>query len=255
MTDCRDVLNALESRSGGPLPEDLARHLDGCSSCRLAAERRWGLAEGARLLQGVQASPELIARLKTLTRLNPACEEAVALLEDALAGSLDGASRSRFLGHLHHCAGCRNAWESLATLRQVGRATAAPPRLRANLAIHPTLRVAVRRRSRWIPDLRLAAAAAYVLAGLTVLLAGSPVGWSWLEGSRVERTAFFARAAVENRITWLSRQAQEHLAVAGDRALGAAEDLAERARRVFADQPENPAPPSRVTEGGNGGSA
>lgn len=255
MTDCRSVLDFLESATGGDrLPTPLARHLDSCPSCRVAAERRRGLAEGTEVLKAVQAPPELRSRLKALPRLHPACEDAVAVLDGALEGTLEGASRGPFLSHLHQCAGCRAAWESIATLRQVGRTATVPPRLRANLAIHPSRRLTVRRR-RWVPDLRMAAAAAYVLAGLTVLLTGSPARWAWLEGSRFERTVVFARAAVENRVGWLSRHAREQLVVAGDRAMGAAETLVDRARRIFSDEDENSPPPQRVGEGGNGGSA
>lgn len=254
MTNCRDILDTLASLPHGGMPDTLARHLAVCPSCRDAAERRLGLTEGARVLHGLQAPPELVVRLKRLTRMEPACEETVDLMDGALEGSLDGPSRSRFLDHLNWCVGCRNAWEALATLRQVGRATAVPSMLRLNLAVHPNLRIEVRRRRRWVPDLRMAAAAAYVLAGVTVLLAGSPVRWGWLEGSRLERTAFFARAAVENRAQWLSRQAREQLVVAGDRAMDAAEDIVDRARKAFTHDQENQQPPRRVREDGNGGS-
>lgn len=255
MTRCDDLQARLPALVGeGALPDSVMEHLATCSSCRAAADRLQGLIEAGSILREIQPSPELIARIKGLPRLSGACESALVSLDDVLEGRLDSPGRSHFLQHLQACDPCRTVWEALATLRQVGRATAPPPRLLGDLAIHPTRRVQVRRR-RWVPDLRMAAAAAYILAALTVLMAGNPARWQWAEGESVGRMAFLARAAVENRITRLSLKVRDQLVVAGDLAWGTAEDVFNRARKLLSSEDENSTAPKRVGEGGNGGAA
>ena len=255
MIRCDDLLACLPGLvDEGTLPDSVMGHLETCASCRAAADRLQGLIEAGGMLREIRPSPALVARLKSLPRLSRECEEALTSLDDVLEGRLDSPGRSHFLQHLQDCAACRSVWEALATLRQTGRATAPPPLLLADLAIHPVRRVQLRRR-RWVPDLRMAAAAAYVLAALTVLMAGNPSQWKWPEGDRVGRMAFFARAAVENRVTRLSITVRDQLVVAGDLAWGTAEDIFNRARKLLSSENENSTAPKRVGEGGNGGAA
>lgn len=214
MKSCDELLDRLEEAAAGRLPTGLDRHLQGCPHCQEAVARWQATSEAVRTTARTVAPPELVARLKRLPRFPAACEATLDLLGDALTGALPAAERTRFLVHLQQCARCRATWESLATLREVGHITVAPPRLRATAALPPRQRLAVRRR-RGLFDLRLAVAAAYLFAALTVVLAGSPSSPPAGGGARIASVATFARAAVENRIVSYSRRLQEHITAAG----------------------------------------
>ncbi|MEP0774185.1 MAG: zf-HC2 domain-containing protein [Acidobacteriota bacterium] len=215
MKCCDELLDRLEEAATGRLPTELDRHLRECPHCQESAARWQAVNEAVRTTARTVAPPELVARLKRLPRFPVACETTLDLLGDALTGALPAAERTRFLVHLQQCASCRTTWEALATLREVGLGTVAPPRLRATAALPPRQRLAVRRR-RGLFDLRLAVAAAYLFAALTVVLAGSPGSPGDGGGARIASVATFARAAVENRIVSYSRRLQEHVSTAGD---------------------------------------
>lgn len=251
MRPCDELLDFLETGDPGELPAALAHHADGCAACREALDRLRGLAEGAAVMAGLHAPPELVERLRRMPRLAAECERAQDLLAEALDGELDEPARRELMGHLHGCAACRTTWEAFATLREVGRDTRARARLRAIAALPPSQRIEGRRRLA-VFDLRLATAAAYLLAALTVMLIGNPASFARATGANVDRATFYARAAVENRLQGLAGDALDTLtdgaAWASRVALGAWETL----KGAFGAD-ENPRPAKRVETSENGG--
>jgi len=199
MRSCDELLAFLETGDPDRLPAALERHVADCETCREALDRFRGLAEGAAALARVRAPQELLERLRRMPRLPAECERAQELLGGALDSELAEAGRRELMSHLHGCPGCRGAWEAFATLREVGRDTRVRPRLRAVAALPPRQRIEGRRRLAFF-DLRLATAAAYLLAALTVMLAGNPASLARATGVGVDRATFYARAAVENRL-------------------------------------------------------
>jgi hypothetical protein len=251
MRSCDELLAFLETGDPDRLPEALARHAAGCDDCREALDRLRGLAEGAAALARVHAPHELVERLRRMPRLAAECERAQELLAGALDGELDEAGRHDLMGHLHGCAGCRAAWEAFATLREVGRDTRVRPRLRAVAALPPRQRIEGRRRLAFF-DLRLATAAAYLLAALTVMLIGNPASLARATGAGVDRATFYARAAVENRLQSLAGDAFETLTDGAAWAARNARGAWNQIRRAFGSD-ENPKASDRVDTNENGG--
>jgi len=196
---CDAVLDELDAAVAGALPDDLARHVTDCPDCRLAVERARGLAEGGRVLGSVRAPDSLKRRIKALPRLAPACEQAIERLGSALEGGLPEEERSALMDHMHVCQSCQAVWEAFATLREVGASTRASGRLRAAVALPPRNRVEARRRRGRFFDLRLATAAAYLLAALTVMMLSNPATVARTSSDGMDRAATYATAAVQNR--------------------------------------------------------
>lgn len=254
MKACDELLDRIESGGLDGLDAELERHAAGCERCRGAVERAQGLAEAGRVLASVEAPPSLVTRLKQMPRLAPACETVQDLLAEALESELAAEARAELVAHLQSCASCRAVWEAFATLREVGRLAAPAPRLRAALAISPRNRVDLRHRRRFF-DLRLATAAAYLLAALTIMLAGNPASLARASSEGVEKASLYARAAVENRFASLSRRAQEVVTNAEGFVRDTAIHAWEQARRMFRPGSANQATAETVKKGGNGGSS
>jgi len=252
MSRCDAVLDWLLESPDADLPPELAAHVAECQDCRLAVERSRGLGEGGRLVRAARAPDSLKARLKALPRLKPECERAQDLLNSALDDTLDDAGRGELMEHLHACASCMATWEAFATLREVGAATRPAPRVRAALAIHPRLRIQARRPARRF-DLRLATAAAYLLAALTVMLLSNPATVARASSAQMDKAAVYTRAVVENRFTAYSHRLVDALATAEGWARDHAVDLWSKARRLAGTKTANPAPPADVDHDGNGG--
>lgn len=252
MRPCDNVLEQLDAAVNGTLPDELAAHLADCATCQASVERALGLGEGARILGRTRAPATLIARLKTLPRLAPACEEALILVDAALAGDLEPEGQDTLLHHLHSCDRCRVAWEAFATLREVGLATGASAKLRARLSVPARLRVEARR-PHARANLRLATAAAYLVAAFTVLLVGDPARLARASSDRVEKASLYARAAVENRLQAYGRWAGEEVGVAASWLGKQAKDVWATAEGLLTGRGENRASTDTVREGGNGG--
>jgi predicted anti-sigma-YlaC factor YlaD len=251
VTSCDELLAFLETGDPDRLPPTLERHAAACDTCREALDRLRGLADATAALARVRAPEELLERLRRMPRLPAECGRAQELLGGALDGELDEAGRRELMGHLYGCAGCRTAWEAFATLREVGRDTRTRPRLRAVAALPPRQRIEGRRRLAFF-DLRLATAAAYLLAALTVMLAGNPATLARATGAGVDRATFYARAAVSNRLESLAGDALETLTDGAAWAARAAGGAWNQIRRVFGAD-ENPKAPARVDTNENGG--
>jgi Putative zinc-finger len=252
MSRCDELLRQIEAGAADEWSAELAEHLSGCAACQLAVDRLRGLDDGAHILRDARASESLKIRLKSVTRLTPACERAQELVGIALDGELETQDRTELLAHLHDCPSCQATWDAFATLREVGAQTHLTPRFRAALAIAPSHRIAVRRRPR-VFDLRLATAAAYLLAAATVLLLSNPATVARASSDRIERAQVYAQAVVENRITSYSRQVFEAGAAATGWAHDNALQLWSSLRKTFGSHTENPKPGNRVVKSGDGG--
>lgn len=252
MSLCDDLLDLLETEGHAELPAELAAHAQSCDDCREAVARAQGLAEAGHAVRGVRAPAELVGRLKDMRRLPLACEHATELISAALDGELSPAGREELVAHLHACPACQTAWEALATLQEVGRVTRVAPRLRARLALHPRNRIDARRRPR-IFDLRLATAAAYLVAAMTVMLIGNPASIARASSASVEKAQLYTRAAVENRLDSLTRRGRTAILSAKDWIDERATAAWQQAGRVVRPRGTNPTPPADVTKGRDGG--
>jgi predicted anti-sigma-YlaC factor YlaD len=253
MKPCDALLDRLDAALSGSLPVELAEHLEGCSSCQLAVERARALAEGGQALHSARAPEALKRRLKSLPRLKPACEQAIDLLGAALDGEIPDEERGQLVEHMHACPACRAVWESFATLREVGNGTRVSARFRAALVLPARQRIELRRQQRRFFDLRLATAAAYLLAALTVVLLSNPATVARASSEGMDKAAVYARAAVENRVSSYSGQIKDGLASAEgwtrDRAVG----VWNVARGIFGGKHANPKTPTRVVRSEKGG--
>ncbi len=244
MTPCEALLDHLDAAVAGTLPAELADHLAGCSDCQLAVERARGL-----MLDPVRAPASLKQRIKAMPRLAPGCEQALELLGIALEGELSEDDRATLMGHIHDCAVCKGVWEAFATLREVGTSVRAPGRLRAALAVPVTRRVEMRRRARYF-DLRLATAAAYLIAAITVSLLSNPATLARASSDRMDQAATYASAAVQNRFSSYSERAIETFVAAEGWVRDHALKAWEQAQAFVGGKQENPKPNGDVSKDG-----
>jgi predicted anti-sigma-YlaC factor YlaD len=251
MTPCDLLRDYLDAAVAGTLPEELAKHLEGCSDCQSAVERAHGLAEGQRVLAAVRAPESLKQRIKHLPRLAPACEEAIERLGVALDGELQDEGRAAMLEHMRSCPACQAVWEAFATLRDAGVNTRSPARLKAAAALPPRQRLEARRRRNRFFDLRLATAAAYLLAALTVMLLSNPETVARESSYQIDRAATYATAAVQNRFTSYSQHVTDTLAGVEGWVRDQAEDVWKKVRSAFGGKRANPKPTESV--GSDGG--
>ncbi|NWF99816.1 MAG: zf-HC2 domain-containing protein [Thermoanaerobaculaceae bacterium] len=252
MTLCEALLERLEAAVAGTLEGELAAHLDSCPSCRAAVERARTLAESAGFVGRVQAPQALVARLKTLPRLAPECEQALLLIDAVFEGELEERGRAALLDHVDRCPRCRACWEASATLREVGLASVAPPQLRARARVHPHRRGRVPSR-RAVFDLRLATAAAYLLAAVSVLLAGDPARLARASSEGFDRATLYARAVVANRLQACSDTVLQWGETLRSEAGKLAGDAWAVVRGLLGPRQANRAAAATVRENGNGG--
>jgi hypothetical protein len=248
MKACDELLDRLESAGPAELPAELAAHAQVCDDCRQAVARAQGLEEGGHAVRGLRAPAELVNRIKGMRRLPLACESALELTSAALDGDLGPAGREELVNHMHGCESCQAFWEAMATLQEVGRLTPVGARLRARLAIHPRRRVDVRRRGS-IFDLRLATAAAYLIAAMTVVLVGNPASIARASSAGVEKAQLYTRAAVENRLESLTRRARTAVLSAQDWLTDTASAAWDQARGLVRRPAANPPAASDVSTG------
>ncbi len=252
MKPCDALLERLDAALAGTLDEALAAHLAGCPTCQATVTRARQLMEGSVVLGSVKAPRSLVARLKTLPRLAPPCEQAILVMDDAFAGELEDHGKTALLDHLDSCPRCRATWEASATLREVGRLTAPPRSLSLRLAVHPQRSARLGPQRRFF-DLRLAVAAAYLLAAVSVLVAGNPATLARAGSEGLDRASLYARAAVTNRVqvwtdaAWAQGEAiHSWLRERGNQLVAAVHDLLGTKRA-------NRAAVVTVVQDGNGG--
>lgn len=251
MNRCSWVLDRLEDAVTGTLDGDVVAHLEQCSDCRDLVEAAAAPRVSGGLLAHFRAPEGLLERLKRLPRLAAGCERAQELIVLALDEEIAAPERTELLDHLHHCPSCRASWDAFATLREVGAATRASERFRAVLSVHPRNNLALRRRRKFF-DLRLATAAAYLLAALSVAAAGDPGAIARAGTSQMEKATFYAKAAVENRIGSYGEKAK-HTALEVAGWVGEVfDDARTLARRMFGGD-ANPAASDDVVPDENGG--
>jgi anti-sigma factor RsiW len=244
MNLCTELREQLEAVLDGTLSAQLAGHLAGCPACSHIVAQARAARENSRSMASARAPSALTDRLKRLPRLPQACEHVQILVAAALDGELPDSDRTLLLQHLHGCPGCLASWEAFATLREAGAHAHLQPLRRAALAIAPWRRLDARRR-RPLFDLRLATAAAYLVAAVTVVAISNPATVARASNAGFERAAVYAGAAVENRWQSYSRQLAEAAANArgwaGDQALKTWQSL----RRPFVKRAQEPNTPAR----------
>lgn len=253
MTDCDLLLDRLAENGAAELDGRLVEHARSCPSCREALARAEGVSEGASVVAEMKAPPILVERIKTMRRLPASCEDAQERIAEALDGILDEAGRGALLEHLRACPGCQASWEAFATLREVGALTGVRAPMRARLALHPTRRLETRRRGKAF-DLRLATAAAYLVAAASIVLIGNPATVARASNVGLEKASLYTRAAVENRVESVMRQGKEALVLAGAWVGNQAEKGWEGVRGLFRQGSANRTAPGRVVPKENGGS-
>lgn len=253
MTECERVLEHLEELlSGEPLDAGQAAHLERCSQCAELLRRARAMGEGGSVLHTLTAPAQLKQSLKTMMRLPQACERAIGLLSAAMDGEIDENGRGELLEHLGSCPACRATWDALVTLREVGSAVKVSGRMRARLALHPSQHLSMRRPRRLF-DLRLATAAAYILAALTVFLVGNPAQVARASSFGMEKAAVYTRAAVENRFAAYSKATIDRLVAVEGYVEGKAKSIWEGTRRLLGGSRENPKRSGDVVRNGQGG--
>jgi Putative zinc-finger len=251
MDRCDEVLDRLEDAVAGHLDPDLAAHVAGCPLCQETVAAARATADGLRP-EPLIAPRDLVDRIKGMRRLPPACEQAHDLLQRALDGEADAVERTALMAHLHACPTCRASWETCATLREVGALTTAPTGVRASLRAHPKINL-VAHRPRHFIDLRLATAAAYLFAAVTVTLATNPTSLAREGTAQVETATLYARAAVNNRLDAYGARAKEFAASTAAWVDEKAHEGWSAVRRLFAHDGENRAASEDVEPGENGG--
>jgi predicted anti-sigma-YlaC factor YlaD len=252
MTDCDLVLARLAVDGPEELDAQLVEHARSCPSCREALACAERVSEGASIVAELSASPSLLERLKTMRRLPAACEDAQERIAEALDGTLDEAGRGALLEHLRACPGCQASWEAFATLREVGALTGVRAPARARLALHPGRRIETRRRG-VVFDLRLATAAAYLVAAASIVLIGNPATVARASNVGLEKASLYTRAVVENRVESWMRQGQEALVIAGAWVGNQAEKGWRSVRGLLRQEPANRTAPSSVVPSEDGG--
>ena len=253
MSTCDRVLERLDDALAGTLPAELSAHVAGCAACRDAVERARLVAGAPGPLGGLRAPDSLVSRIAAMPRLALGCERVVEGFDDALDGRLEGAERRAFVDHLRSCPACQAGWEAFATLRQVGAATRVADDRLAALAVHPSARLDVRRRKKLV-DLRLATAAAYLVAALTVMLIGNPGTIARAGTAHMELATRYARAAVENRYDAYKAKITETAAATLSWAKTEASDLWQTIEKTFSRQHKNPPAAPHVVPDDSGGS-
>jgi len=169
MASCNEVQELVGALLDGELDEVTARqvrdHLDGCPDC----------ADLVATLEMISETIAPLAELEPPEHLQDEiaaspCRRWLGLLHSAVDREISQPNLDRLLTHLDSCPSCRQSWNDLTLIHQVGEAMAPPPHLLGQC------QTAHRRIS--VPQLlsrRAAVAAAYVLAVLASLMIGNPV--------------------------------------------------------------------------------
>ena len=206
MSLCDDLLDLLERKAMRSCPPELAAHAQSCGLPE-AVRARPGLAEaGDAVLRACAPRPSCKAAPQGHARLPLACENAPSS-SAALDGELDPRPVATSCSPTSTgAAPARRHGRRLATLREVGAVTRVPAQLRASAGASPAQPPRARAGTRRTFDLRLATAAAYLLAAMTVFLIGNPAHIARARSAPIEKAAVYTRAVVENRFDSYTRR-------------------------------------------------
>jgi len=169
MTSCRSVQELFESLLEGALDPAAAssvrEHVRGCSECAELLATVEAIAEAIAPWRSVEPPAQLVGELQS----SP-CRRWLGLLFRAVDHELEDVNLARLLEHLEVCGACREVWNDLALVHQVGDSLQPPPALLARC-------LAPRRSLRGAPVLsrRAVTVAAYLLAVVASLALGNPV--------------------------------------------------------------------------------
>lgn len=169
MTSCRSVQELFGSFLEGALDPvaagSIREHVCGCGECAELLATMEAIAEAIAPWRSVEPPAQLAGDLQS----SP-CRRWLGLLFRAVDHELSDVNLARLLEHLEGCEACREVWNDLALVHQVGDSMEPPPVLLARC-------LSPRRLSRRAPVLsrRAVTAAAYLLAVLASVALGNPV--------------------------------------------------------------------------------
>jgi predicted anti-sigma-YlaC factor YlaD len=224
-TTTRDRLSAfLEGDLEAGAAASMREHLASCDDCReLADAMAWTTATPG-CLAGLEPPDDLADRIA----VSP-CSRWLGLLFQAVDREISEHNLDRLLQHLEACPGCRRTWNDLSLIHQVSEAIVPPTGLAARIIDHRE----VRQRPRVIGQ-RFALAAAYVLAVLTSLVAGTSVNARRPAIEAVQQVA----ASFSDEIAEVKRGGRGEARVMLWRALEWGEKQAETLSALIAPKPQ-----------------
>jgi hypothetical protein len=156
-------------------------HLESCRDCAELAETMAEISAAGAGLDWLEPPDSLQDELSS----SP-CRLWLGLLFQAVDREISQRNLKRLLGHLEGCPSCREAWQDLTLIHQVGEAMEPPANLTAKCINVRIQRPGAPR----ILSRRLATAAAYLLAVMTSLVIGNPVTLARTQAApAVERVA------------------------------------------------------------------
>jgi len=220
MSSCDRFRDLLVASLDGELDDTEARELrDHLARCQDCAELKDTMEMISETIAPV-ADMEPPAYLESDIASSP-CRRWLGLLFSAVDREISEHNLDRLLPHLESCASCRQAWDDITLIHQVGDAMDPPPGLLERCIT-----------ARWKPmqslvlSRRTVTAAAYVLAVLTSLTIGNPV--SIARSPVVQRVA----ESVSSEVTGVAEEGRGELRVMawrvwnwGNRQLEAAREL------------------------------
>ena len=181
-TELRDLLSLyLEDELDGRGREAVLTHLESCEECAGLAETMGEITAAGAGLEGLEPPDSLQDEL-----ISSPCRLWLGLLFQAVDREISQRNLKRLLSHLEGCPSCRETWQDLTLIHQVGEAMEPPANLAAKCVNVRVKRPGTPR----ILNRRLAIAAAYLLAVMTSLVVGNPVTLARTQAApAVERVA------------------------------------------------------------------
>jgi predicted anti-sigma-YlaC factor YlaD len=181
-TQIRELLSLyLEDELESGQSEIVRSHLESCRDCGELVETMCEITAAGAALEGLEPPGSLQDELTS----SP-CRLWLGLLFLAVDREISQRNLKRLLSHLEGCPSCREAWQDLTLIHQVGEAMEPPANLTAKCINVRIKRPGAPR----ILNRRLATAAAYLLAVMTSLVIGNPVTLARTQAApAVERVA------------------------------------------------------------------
>lgn len=246
---CRELERLAAAGAGA---EELRAHRASCAACeRVGAD----IEETESLTSALRApawSPALRQALLTIPKRTVSCEQAASLIAAAVEPepALAPSDRSRLEFHLSRCEGCREAFDTLAGVRDL-----LEPKPAAWVSARLTASRPAKRRSLWrgLLDPRTAIGFAYGSAVIVMLAGFNPADLARKAGTNLKaetRTAATAASgSLADRVGELEDRAARTLAIWKGRAGGYGRAVLSNAMSLVMKSEEPKRPPSRPRNG------
>lgn len=164
-TDIRELFSlVLENEADEAAIARVRDHLDGCSDCAGLFDAMATIVETSDFMAEIEPPSHISTEIS-----DSPCRRWLGLLYQAVDREITQHNLERLLTHLDSCPSCRQVWQDLTLVHQVGEAMEPPSHLAgACVRVRETIaRITILPR-------RTATAAAYVLALLATLAIGNP---------------------------------------------------------------------------------